>query len=197
MNKPEQWHLDATTVKKAREGYFLALLAPGKPGDDRNIRVDHLDLTGAVGIRLTEERVETTVLFQREEGALATSGLTIDGSVGARQRDSLEKSVSGLLLAHGKLWEDESGVRLAASTDIDAELTISRAEDTGVVHVTGTVVSPSGPGFEPFNVELRLPGVNSIQSVISHHEVLDYSFEHGNIVLRLAPGEHQVQINVR
>lgn len=195
MNKPEQWHFSATTTDATRDAHFLAVLVPSKAGVDRTVDSEPLHVDHGVGVVVVDEQIETTLLFRTEEGVLVSDELRIDGAVGAKRRKHQETNISGLLLIQGTRWESEDGLCLKASTAIDAELTFTRSSKNETTILHGTVVSPSGPGSDVFDIELSIPGSFHIRNVRSNGEdVPDFSFENGRLSLRLDPGENRLQV---
>lgn len=209
MNKPDQWHLTATTDTPASDAYFLAVLAPGKGQERRSVEAEVIDGRSGSGVRIKDGDIETTVLFRTADGLLAGDGLAVSGAVGAWTRSEyagvedqpVEPSVeSGLLLIGGTEWENDNGIRVESSVDVDAELTFKRStgsEDGNAetyVEVTGTVISPSGPGAQPFDLVINVPGMSDINEVESSFTIDDVIFQDSGIHLRLAPGEHDLMI---
>lgn len=194
MNKPEQWHLTARTDRRTTDAYFLAVLTPSKTGEPRVIPATRLVADAGVGVRLVNNEEITTVLFRTKEEVAAADGLTIVGSAGALRRGD---DAVGLLLADGTKLESEDGLSLVSTVDIDVELTITGINSGNGLDIRGTLISPSGPGSEPFDVTLTVPETTGAEAVTSSHTVLQSVFENGALRLRLDPGEHEVHIRLK
>ncbi|HEX6972225.1 MAG TPA: DUF4962 domain-containing protein, partial [Limnochordia bacterium] len=128
LDKPVQWHLQASTRSEAEAAYFAAVLVPAKAGSPRPVRVEPIDAEAGEGLRLLDGAGETTLLFRTGEGRLAAGGLEIEGNVGGRRRwgDAAPGAV-GVLLVDGTAWRTAEGWALTSSVPIDVELTVRTA----------------------------------------------------------------------
>ncbi len=214
LNKPEQWHLNATTREAAGQAYFLAVLAPGKGQSRREVTLQRPPVTGGQGIRLTDATSTTLLLFRSQQetspaqpAGMQADGLWVDGMVGGwlirsdapatQLTESSDASPEarhlGLLLVSGRGLRSASGYGLTATQPVDAELTIS-IRPHQAVELRGTLVTPAGPGSEPVEVVLQLPGLSEVATVTSSAPLLDWRLEGGRLHLLLAPGTHQVRV---
>jgi hypothetical protein len=188
MNKPVQWHLQATTVDRAKETYFLAVLAPSLSGVKRELNSELIAAGAGEGVRLQEGQMSATVLFRRGTGLLSTQELQADGVVAAWTRQG--NGTEGLLLVNGVNWQAEQGVQLNATVAVDVELTFT-AQD-----ITGTLIYPAVPGSTDFDVTLTLPN-NQVKDVSSSAGLISWAKDGDTLKLRLAPGEHKLSISLQ
>jgi hypothetical protein len=188
MDKPTQWHLTATTQQKVDTGYFLAVLEPLRTGEESNVVIGELELVNGEGIRIVDDEQTSLILFRRQPGVLTTAGLKVDGDVAAWRHD--KGGTQGILLVNGKLWQAQSGLAVTSDTPISVELTL-----TGQT-LTGSIMSEAGPGSQPFRIGIKVPGMQSA-TVTSSYSLLDTAVEAGELWLQLAPGEHQIQVQLQ
>ncbi|MGI6544518.1 MAG: DUF4962 domain-containing protein [Limnochordia bacterium] len=188
MDKPVQWHLQATTMDRAQEAYFLAVLAPSRTGVERDLKSEPIAAGAGEGLRLQEGQMSATVLFRRGTGLLSTPELQADGAVAAwsRQGDDSE----GLLLVNGVSWRSDQGVSFTSSVAVDVELTCTAKEIVGSLHY------PAVPGTKAFDVTLVLPG-RQVSNVVSSGELTSWAQENDTLTLRLEPGEHKLSITLQ
>jgi len=214
MDKPEQWHLMATTKDAKPEGSFLAVLSPGKKdaagkeqeqagqpkflvekvaageaGEGVRLQIFGAE-EGAAGAAAGPE--EALVLFRRGEapGVLEVGEDRSDAVVAAwRERGD---DTYGLLVADGTFWHSGFGYNLDSEALISAELTFSRT------CINGTILHPDVLGSKPYEVALRLPDGKgaAVKSVSSSHQLLDWSLAGDTLLLILAPGEHKLTVSM-
>jgi len=218
MDKPEQWHLTATTNEAKPEGSFLAVLAPGKKGADgkeqgqsgqpilllekvaageagEGVRLlINEDEAGAAGnaSEAAAGAEEVLVLFRRGETprVLEVGEARSDAVVAAwRGRGD---GTYGLLVADGTFWHSGYGFSLDAEALISAELTFSPT------CINGTILHPAVPGSKPYKVTLQLPEGKGagVKAVSSSHQLLDWSLAGDSLLLTLAPGEHKLTVSL-
>ncbi|MGI6543345.1 MAG: DUF4962 domain-containing protein [Limnochordia bacterium] len=188
MNKPVQWHLTATTREKQVEAYFLAVLTPDPKGKQREVNATLLTTAGGEGVLVQDADDKTVALFRRSTGTLSAEGLASDGQAAAWHQDG--DGSQGMLLIDGTWWQSDNGVGLTASVTIDCEMTVNDKE------AVGSIIYPAVPGTKPFTVSLRLPQ-QSVTAVTSSGQILDWRFADDTLTLELAPGEHQLTLNLQ
>ncbi len=197
MNRPPQWHLTATTTEQTAEAHFLAVLRPGKPGKRKPLTAKKTSCVSGEGVLLKDADTLTTILFKTAQGALAAEGLTAVGQVAAWSRDSSQNGGEGALLIRGTRWESDSGLRFSGTTEVDVELTVLPSESEDHIDIAGTVIAPAGPGAKDFDWAIHVPGTFAMAEVTSSHTVYESAFEDGALRLRLAPGHHELKIQLK
>lgn len=185
MDMPVQWHLTAITQEPAASGYFLAVLEPLLAGEQSRVAVEAITLANGEGVRLSDAAQTSLVLFRRKAGELKTPELISDAAVAAWRQE--KDGEQGVLMAGGKQWQAQSGLEISSDTTISVEFTVSDKT------ISGSVKSDAAPGSQPLTMVIKAPGMQDAR-VTSTHTILAQEYTAGELRLRLAPGEHEMQI---
>ena len=184
MDKPEQWHLTATTAEPATEAYFLAVLRPLTAEQQNTVEVQPVTTPSGVGLRMHDSGWNAVVLFRQGSGVIEDGELVADGDAAGWIVHATGEQ--GVLLVNGRMWRTQTGLTLEAAAPISAEFTERDGMLTGSIHLGAE------PQATPVEVIINVNG-RSVVDVTSSHR-LAWRREGQGVRLTLQPGEHQLQI---
>ena len=161
------------------------MLTPDPKGKQREVNATLLTTAGGEGVLVQDADDKTVALFRRSTEPYLPKG----SPVTVMRRLGTRTGWIQMLLIDGT-WYSDNGVGLTASVTIDCEMTVNDKE------AVGSIIYPAVPGTKPFTVSLRLPQ-QSVTAVTSSGQILDWRFADDTLTLELAPGEHQLTLNLQ